>query len=110
MLYYLRKNYWARQVGIVIVGASLAGYFAFYAVQGDRGMMSLVRDKHRLAEAQARLAEVRTDREVLERRVQGMRGQSLDLDLVDEVARKVLNLSRQKDMVIHLQNDDGSDK
>jgi cell division protein FtsB len=97
----VRKNYWFRQVGIVVAGAAFAGYFAFYAVQGDRGLMSLIRDRHRLAEAQQSLANVVTDRETLEKRVQGLHGQSLDLDLVDEVARKVLNLSRDKDMIIH---------
>ena len=97
----IHKNYWFRQAGIVVVGAALAGYFAFYAVQGDRGLMSLIRDQHRLADARQSLAKVVTEREAIEKRVQGMHGQSLDLDLVDEVARQVLNLSREKDMVIH---------
>lgn len=95
-----RKNYVAKQVGIGVIGASLAAYFAFYAIQGDRGLMSMVRDQHRLTESQKTLDDIEAQRILLERRVKGMRGQSLDLDLVDEVARKVLNMTRKDEMVI----------
>ena len=49
---------------------------------------------------QAELAKVERDREVLERRVAGLRPQRLDPDTLDERARAKLNVADPTDVVI----------
>jgi cell division protein FtsB len=51
-------------------------------------------------EARARVAALRVERATLEHRVVRLRPESLDLDLLDERARAVLNLSSPDEIVV----------
>lgn len=83
-----------------IVTLSLAGYFAFAAVQGDLGVVSRVEataDYERLAVKRDALAERVT---ALSNKTRRMSDQYLDLDLLDERARDVLGTLRADDLVV----------
>ncbi|QFT59670.1 Septum formation initiator [Sulfitobacter sp. THAF37] len=82
------------------IAFALSLYFTFAAVQGDFG---LFRRAEIVAESQvlrSRLAEVRTDVARMENLTKRMSDDYLDLDLVDEQARKVLGLVRPDEIVI----------
>lgn len=91
-----------RQVIGPVVGACVVGYFAYYAVQGDRGLMAMRHLQSEIAEAEAILREVEADRERMERRARLLRADNLDRDMLEERARALLNLGHARDVVVTL--------
>lgn len=91
-----------RQVIGPAIGACVVGYFAYYAVYGDRGLMAMKHLEGEIARAEATLADVRGERERMELRVMRLRSDHLDLDMLDERARTMLNLGDERDVVIAL--------
>lgn len=90
----------SRQIVLPILGASMLFYFAYHTIQGDRGLLSYLRLKQEVKKAEASLAEVRAQREELENRVHRLQPGSLDLDMLEEQARRVLNFAHPDDIVI----------
>ena len=75
-------------------------YFSFYAVRGERGLLKyLVLNKE---VAMARSLEERYIREKNEwdDKVKRLSSENLDLDMLDERARLVLNMAGEKEFVI----------
>ena len=85
-----------------LLGACVAGYFIYHAVQGDRGILAWLRVTQHLEAAQVELAQSATDRAALEQRVALLNNSSLDLDMLEERARIMLNFSDPDDVVIFL--------
>lgn len=71
-----------------LLGACVAGYFIYHAVQGDRGMLAWLRVNQQLEAAQQELAQSAAERTALERRVALLSNSSLDLDMLEERARR----------------------
>jgi cell division protein FtsB len=78
---------------------SLVGYFGWNATQGDRGLQAYAMRQAQLVSVQADLRRVETERDLLERRVAGLRTQRLDPDTLDERARAMLNVADPNDLV-----------
>ena len=83
-----------------VAGTCLAAYFIFYLLQGDRGLISLFRLKRQVATAEATLAEEQAKRDRLSERVDHLRPESLDIDMLDERARAALGYANPGDIVI----------
>lgn len=96
----LRRH--GRQIVISLLAVGVIGYFAYHAVEGERGLRAYFAVKHETALAQAELAALRAERKILERRVMLLRPDSLDLDMLEERARAVLNLGHPDELVILL--------
>ena len=90
----------ARLVVGPVLGISLVAYFAYHLVQGDRGMMAWMRLTQQVRAAKVTLASLETDRAKLERRVDLLRSEHLDSDMLDEQARRTLNLVAPNEIVI----------
>ncbi len=75
-------------------------YLAFHAFHGERGVFALFQNRHQLIEIEHDLAETKAQRMTLEKRVRGLRVDSLDLDLLDEQARSMLGLSKENEMLV----------
>jgi cell division protein FtsB len=65
-------------------------YFGYYAIWGERGMLALTDTEDRLGVRREQLAQLQSDRQRLERRIQLMRPGNVDNDLVEELARAQL--------------------
>jgi cell division protein FtsB len=89
-----------RQIVVPIFAAMISGYFAFHAVLGDRGIFAYADLSEEVREAQTRLAEVRGQREALESDVNRLQRDSLDLNLLEERVRAVLNYVDDDDILI----------
>ena len=83
-----------------VLGICAAAYFAYHAVQGDRGLIAWWNLKQRVANARASLSEITAQRKILEHRVSLLHPQSLDPDLLDERARLMLNYGHAEDIII----------
>lgn len=79
---------------------ALVGYFGWNATQGERGLQSYALRQTQLVTVQAELHRVELERDVLERRVAGLRTQRLDPDTLDERARAMLNIAEPSDVVV----------
>lgn len=79
---------------------ALCGYFAWHSVHGDFGLLARDRRLEEIAAARVVLARVQGERDALERRVGGLRGDRLDRDQLDERARTLLNLVSRDEIVI----------
>tara|TARA_Y100000814_G_C12232059_1_gene368655 strand:- start:218 stop:535 length:318 start_codon:yes stop_codon:yes gene_type:complete len=84
--------------------AVVVGYFTYHSVQGDKGIHSYLKINREVRDAQEHLKKIQSVRFELEHRVKGLRDTSLDLDLLEERARVVLNLMRDDELLIHFPN------
>jgi cell division protein FtsB len=91
-----------------LVGLGVAGYFAYHAIHGDRGLLAWKALDRDVTEARADLEVTRAERVTLEKRVGLLRLESLDLDMLDEWSRRVLNYSGRDEAVIFTKEDDAS--
>jgi cell division protein FtsB len=90
----------ARQAVMPVLLCALLAYFAWHAIQGQRGFRTLQLRQAQIAQADAELAVLRSRREAAERRVAALRGGRLDPDTLDERARAMLNLTQRDEIVI----------
>ena len=79
-------------------------YLAFHALNGDRGLYAYLKQSRHLETSQRELAQLTAKREELENRVHLMSDGSLDLDLLDEQARRVLGDAKKNEIVVILDN------
>jgi cell division protein FtsB len=91
-----------RKFDLVITGvsAALLGYFAWHGFEGPRGFPyrdRLTADANRLG---GELAAIRQQRQTLEIKVSQLRPQSVDPDLLDEMARAMLGMTRPGELVV----------
>ena len=80
----------ARHVVGPLVGSLLVAYFAYHAMEGDRGIRAWQRLDGEIAEARAVRDRLASERTALDQRVAKLRPGSLDADLLEERARLVL--------------------
>jgi len=90
----------ARLIVGPVLGISLCAYFAYHLVQGDRGLTAWLRLTQQVRDARTTLAAVEAERLTLERRVNLLRPEHLDRDMLDERARSQLNLAAPNEIVI----------
>ena len=80
--------------------AALCGYFAWHAVNGDYGLIAREARLKDIAQARAVLDRAEGERDAMERRIAGLRGDRIDRDQLDERARMLLNLVGKDELVI----------
>ncbi len=78
----------------------LTGYFVFAAVQGDYGHLRRIQIEAEEADLMARLDDLQMERKLIENKTHRLSDQYLDLDLLDEQARKRLGLARIDEVII----------
>ena len=89
-----------KRAAILILGLLLLGYFVFHTIYGSKGMVTERALQTKLEATQDNLKAVEGDRRAMERRVQGLKPESLDPDLLDEEARRQLGLSKPDEKII----------
>jgi cell division protein FtsB len=80
--------------------ACMVVYFGYHALQGERGFLSYVKLTKEMDQVSQDLAAVKAERRELEEKVAGLRPGSLDLDLLDERARVLLNYGGGEEAVV----------
>jgi cell division protein FtsB len=102
-LHRLEARHW-----LVLFAYGLAIYFGYHAVVGGRGLLAWRQLNQDIAATQQDLAAVRAERQALEEKVRRLRPDSLDPDLIDELARRHLSLAGPLDVIILLDEEGGS--
>ena len=95
-----RVRRWLKDAAPPVGLALLCGYFFWHSVNGDSGSLARSRRAEDIAAARLTLAKAEADRDSIERRVNGLRGDRIDRDQLDERARALLNLVGKDEVVI----------
>lgn len=83
-----------------LVAAGYLAYFGFWAFHGHYGVWAKARLESEAQELKTELADLKEQRAALEHRVELLRSESIDPDLLDEQARQALNLLRPNEIVL----------
>ena len=75
-------------------------YFVFHLITGERGLLAYVRLKNQMEETKKEAAAVQQEKLNFSRNVAGLRDDSLNLDLVEELARKDLGYSKKDEVIL----------
>ena len=75
-------------------------YVGYQSVQGERGLLGWIERSADVEKTRAEVAALAEERRKLERRVSQLRSESLDLDLLDQEARRLLNLGHPDEEVL----------
>lgn len=86
--------------GILIFCALLSLYFLFHGISGERGLLKLLYLRSEISTAEKIADNYHRQKIKLEEKVKLLSSSSLDLDLLDERARVVLNLVSPDEFVI----------
>lgn len=76
------------------------GYFVWHAIHGERGLLARDDRAERITMALAERDRAQAELAAMERRVQGLRGDRLDRDQLEERARQLLNMIGRDEMVM----------
>ena len=79
---------------------ALCSYFSYFAIKGDRGLLRYMSLQDKVAEAEQINKNYENQRLEWEQKVKLLSSNSLDLDLLDERARTVLNMIGQDEFII----------
>lgn len=75
-------------------------YAIYHGVQGERGLLAWIDRSAAVERARADAAALAEERRRLERRVSLLRTESLDLDLLEEQARRLLNMGQPDEQIL----------
>ena len=89
-----------RNSGILMFFVALFFYFAFFTINGERGLRRYLHLRQEIEYAEQVAAKYSQEKALLEEKIKLMSSSSLDLDMLDERARKVLNLVKKDEFVI----------
>ncbi len=89
---------------VMVSCLGLLGAFAWQGIYGHRNVAFRLKLTERSFVVQNELAQIKARRSALEVRVAMLRPGSMDADLVDEIARRDLNMGGKHDVISHLSN------
>jgi len=94
-----------RPLWLVLVGIGLVAYFSYHGLTGARGLLAWRAVDVELAATRQELELLRAERAGLAQQVGRLRNDSLDTDLIDELARRRLSLADPLDVIILLDDE-----
>ncbi|QYU66340.1 septum formation initiator family protein [Leptolyngbya sp. 15MV] len=89
-----------RAAVLPVIFLGCCSFFVWHAWHGERGLLAEKERTRQIAEATAERDRLREEIQRQERRVQGLRGDRLDADQLDERARQLLNMVGRDEIVI----------
>lgn len=84
----------------LVTALLLMAYFGFAAIQGNFGHFRRNQVNAEAKLLQMELVQLQTTREYLQNRTHRLSDKYLDLDLLDEQARKILGMAREDEIII----------
>lgn len=97
------KHHKERKFGRLVLPAitiAFVSYFSYHSIHGELGLIATEKFEHTRAERAATLAKLVSKREALERQVRLLSDGTLEKDMLDEVARYQLNVSRKDEITV----------
>ena len=85
-------------LGLIVVFA----YLVLNAVYSERGYLNMQKRQAELEQEEGRLALLQAERHALEQKVNLLKGTAIGRDLLEEEARRVLNVAHQDEVVVQM--------
>ncbi len=85
---------------IPLIGLVITFYFTYHAIKGERGFIRLIEIIQEIEHAEMVLAQTDQEKEKMERKVKALSPENLDIDMVEESGRRLLNVGEKKDFII----------
>jgi len=98
----------AGQVVGPVIGMTVVVYFAYHAVQGDRGLLALGKLRGEVNALQAQVLDVRNERFELQNKAHMLRPETIDPDLLEERARVLLGFGKPDEWIVIIHPEDTS--
>jgi len=95
-----RRRSFLRKAMMPILASAFLTYFAYHAFHGEYGVFAQARRDVKLQELHAEFERLKKKSETLHNRVTLLRSESLDPDMIDELARANLNLVNESEITI----------
>jgi len=83
-----------------VFSALVASYFVWHAIHGQRGLKTRDENSEKVAEMQATLDGLRTERARWKQKIDMVRGESIDRDILEEQARIELGRIQKNEVII----------
>jgi len=90
----------AKKIAAPVIGIAAITYFGYHTIQGDRGILAWLQLSNQVKQAEATLRGLEASRGKLANRVRLLHPDHLDLDMLDEQARRLLNLGRKDEILV----------
>jgi cell division protein FtsB len=87
-------------VTLLVICAGLTAYFGYFALYGRHGLVNYAKVQREAELRQNDLDRIARERATLERRVNLLKPESIDPDLLEERARETLGLSGPNELVL----------
>ncbi len=84
-----------------VVLIAMMCYLTFAALQGEHGLFRLFQIEAQETRLRGELAALQAERATIANRTRRLSSAHLDIDLLDEQARRVLGLGRPDELIIH---------
>ncbi len=91
------KSLRTKKLVTIALFVTLLIYFIYNVLSGDRGVLSLFKVTERFKVLEQEVTILENEKQGLEKKVESMRSESLDLDLLDEEVRKNLGYSNKNE-------------
>ena len=83
-----------------LIGLALVAYFTYHIISGERGLIAWLQLEQKVVQAEKTAQNTARLRAVLEHRVGLLRSDQLDPDMLEELAREILNLGRENEILL----------
>jgi len=100
MVVRTRFGSFLKGLALYVIAALLVGYFAFHAYHGNLGIVASRAFEQEAMQLDRERNALRAERDGWERRIVLLKPESLDPDLVDELARRDLFFAHPSDLVV----------
>ena len=90
----------SKSSAVIMLLMFLCCYFSYFAIKGERGLLKYISLQEKVAEAEKLNVTYDNKRSEWEQKVKLLSSSSLDLDLLDERARVVLNVIGNNEFII----------
>ena len=84
-----------------ILGILAVAYFSYHLIEGDRGLFAYLKLQHDIERAEDVYRITEQEKQTLEKRVDLLRPENLDIDMLEERSRDVLGLAHPNEIVIY---------
>lgn len=95
-----RKRSKLRYLTLPVLGAVMAGYFSFHAINGSLGLNSSEQYQAQLNNLHVELAALQETRASFERRTEMLSDGTLERDMIDEQARIALGMTKSNELIL----------
>lgn len=89
-----------RHLILPVLASGVLAYFGHHATSGSLGLASKQQYEEKIASLEAELSALETRRAALEKKTAMLRDGSLERDMIDEQARRLLGVTRPNEIVI----------